>query len=316
MLTGVYGIVNTVSGKTYIGQASNIYQRWRQHRFSLRKGNHDNKHLQASWTKHGESVFVFSVIDKCAPADLGAKEIEHLARVPPELRFNIGVAGGNPVLGLNRRRESNLQQSRSRGGRPIRAVDIVTGAEAVYDYPGDVPGFSCDTRVAITQTLSGRRKSFNGLLLSYIGDVVPRKPSVKKVHEKRNRVVVGTCRSTGEVREYPRVSAVVEDGFQRPCVTRCLSGELAQHKDWTWRYLDGLPHKTMSTGQRERLVGSRPRGGSRRIVGTCGTTGEVLVFDYVAQAAKALGIAPSHIHHCASGRLRSAGGFRWEKEGS
>lgn len=65
MASGIYEIRNTHNGKVYIGSASNIDQRFRQHKCMLRGGYHFNNHLQASWNKHGADVFEFSTLFNC-----------------------------------------------------------------------------------------------------------------------------------------------------------------------------------------------------------------------------------------------------------
>lgn len=58
----VYRITNTVSGTYYVGSSTNLYERWRTHRKKLRAGSAPNPRLQASWSKHGEAAFVFSIL--------------------------------------------------------------------------------------------------------------------------------------------------------------------------------------------------------------------------------------------------------------
>jgi group I intron endonuclease len=61
--SGIYKISNKVNGKIYIGSAKEFKRRFSQHHCSLKKGTHHNKHLQAAWNQHGESAFVFEVIE-------------------------------------------------------------------------------------------------------------------------------------------------------------------------------------------------------------------------------------------------------------
>lgn len=61
--SGIYKITNTANGKCYVGSASNLIARWRVHQHKLRKKNHHSPKLQNSWNKHGESHFIFSVIE-------------------------------------------------------------------------------------------------------------------------------------------------------------------------------------------------------------------------------------------------------------
>lgn len=62
---GVYAIVHLKSGRRYIGSATNIYNRWRDHRSQLRRGVHHSPWLQNAWRKFGENAFVFGVIEEC-----------------------------------------------------------------------------------------------------------------------------------------------------------------------------------------------------------------------------------------------------------
>lgn len=68
MTSGIYQIVNTQTGKVYIGSSATVPERWRQHRHLLRRGLHHSVKLQRSWAKHGEEAFVFSVLE-CAPTE-------------------------------------------------------------------------------------------------------------------------------------------------------------------------------------------------------------------------------------------------------
>lgn len=73
-MTGIYKIENTVNNKVYIGQSKDIEARWYQHIHSLEHGWHDNRHLQNSWNKYGQSSFSFSVIELCEEDKLTERE--------------------------------------------------------------------------------------------------------------------------------------------------------------------------------------------------------------------------------------------------
>lgn len=60
---GIYSITNTITGKQYIGQTGQAFdRRYWHHRWKLREGTHDNRHLQRAWDKYGEGAFVFNVV--------------------------------------------------------------------------------------------------------------------------------------------------------------------------------------------------------------------------------------------------------------
>lgn len=59
--SGIYFIKNKINGKVYVGSSLDINKRWIDHRYKLKYENHINKHLQASWKKHGAHNFEFIV---------------------------------------------------------------------------------------------------------------------------------------------------------------------------------------------------------------------------------------------------------------
>ena len=61
-MKGIYKITNKINKKVYIGQSTNIEQRFIKHKAELRGGYHHNKHLQKAWNKYGEINFKFEII--------------------------------------------------------------------------------------------------------------------------------------------------------------------------------------------------------------------------------------------------------------
>lgn len=72
--SGIYRIVNEVSGRTYIGSSFNIRRRFIGHRYSLNKGIHVNRHLQSAWNKYPSSSFKFEILLLCDSRDLEYRE--------------------------------------------------------------------------------------------------------------------------------------------------------------------------------------------------------------------------------------------------
>jgi hypothetical protein len=58
---GIYSI--TFCGMVYIGAASNIWKRWREHMSRLRRGQHLNAAMSAAYAEHGMRVFVFQILE-------------------------------------------------------------------------------------------------------------------------------------------------------------------------------------------------------------------------------------------------------------
>ena len=59
----IYGILNLLDGKIYIGSAVNFKARWRQHKFDLKHNTHTNKHLQSAWNRYEELAFEFLILE-------------------------------------------------------------------------------------------------------------------------------------------------------------------------------------------------------------------------------------------------------------
>ena len=76
--SGIYCIENLVNHKKYIGQSNNVYYRWKQHKYELNCGTHDNDYLQKAWNKYGEDNFIFYVIEFCDIDKLNECEIYYI----------------------------------------------------------------------------------------------------------------------------------------------------------------------------------------------------------------------------------------------
>lgn len=97
-IIGIYCIRNIVSGRHYVGSAANIRGRWRAHRHLLRLGKHHSPSLQRSWARHGESAFVFEIVETLADiAGLLVREqhwIDELNAADPQRGFNVSAVSG------------------------------------------------------------------------------------------------------------------------------------------------------------------------------------------------------------------------------
>lgn len=70
MTAGVYLLLNTVTGKPYIGSTVDLVFREKQHFSGLRNNSHANRKLANSWALHGEGAFKFTPLLICAKKDL------------------------------------------------------------------------------------------------------------------------------------------------------------------------------------------------------------------------------------------------------
>jgi len=96
---GIYQIRNLINGKIYIGSTNDFKRRHNEHQVELRGNRHHCKHLQNSWNKYGEDVFVFEILEKLDNVEkLIGVEQKYLDRFHPE--YNITYDARSPARGM------------------------------------------------------------------------------------------------------------------------------------------------------------------------------------------------------------------------
>lgn len=127
-MQGIYGIFGP-NGKVYIGQANDVFRRWKEHGYALRDGK-ANRKLQNAWGKYGKDAFLFLPLEKVPGyADLTSREafwIQALDAI--RTGYNVKPAGDSHLplgntnwLGRTHSDKSKALMSASakaRGGRP------------------------------------------------------------------------------------------------------------------------------------------------------------------------------------------------------
>ena len=75
-MVGIYKIENKLNGLTYIGQSTNIYKRWTNHKCSaFRENSKDyNIPLYKDFRKYGLDNFKFEIIEECLKEELNERE--------------------------------------------------------------------------------------------------------------------------------------------------------------------------------------------------------------------------------------------------
>lgn len=98
-ISGVYQILNTKTGKMYIGSATNIFKRLKWHKYTLYKNKHHSILLQRAWNKYGDNCFIFNILEETNIDDL--LKIEQLwldasKCYIPKFGYNIYKIAGSP----------------------------------------------------------------------------------------------------------------------------------------------------------------------------------------------------------------------------
>lgn len=122
MGSGIYAIFCIVSGKSYVGSAIDIKNRWREHKKCLQKAKHYNVYLQNAWNKYGENEFDFHVLEHCPKEQLIEREQFYLDLFKSYQRnfgYNILSTAGSP-LGFKYSQETKKKLSLMRIGNKFR----------------------------------------------------------------------------------------------------------------------------------------------------------------------------------------------------
>jgi hypothetical protein len=66
---GVYAIRNQITGRALVAGSTNAQGTLNRHRFELQHGLHRNARLAQDWVEHGETNFLFDVLDMVKPSE-------------------------------------------------------------------------------------------------------------------------------------------------------------------------------------------------------------------------------------------------------
>jgi group I intron endonuclease len=162
--SGIYKIVNEVTGKCYVGSSVEIDRRWNQHKNLLTKDKHHSTKLQNSVNKHGFDSFVFEVIEECDSSILMEREqhwLDLLNVVDDGYNINYKADGrsGVKLSEEHKKRISDSRVGNSRNG--IKHSDETkqkmseSGKNRDYSHLVGIPRNN-ETKKKISNTLKGR----------------------------------------------------------------------------------------------------------------------------------------------------------------
>ena len=82
---GVYAIRNQITGRALVAGSTHVQGTLKRHQFELRYGRHRNAKLVLNWVQHGDSNFLFEVLDMVNPSEdpafNAAQELAMLVRL-------------------------------------------------------------------------------------------------------------------------------------------------------------------------------------------------------------------------------------------
>ena len=82
-ISGVYKIVNTITGDFYIGSSKNIKQRWRRHKSLSSWKKCPNNPMYLDMQKYGLDYFEFEILKEAEPDKLKEAEQQFIEKLKP-----------------------------------------------------------------------------------------------------------------------------------------------------------------------------------------------------------------------------------------
>jgi group I intron endonuclease len=120
-MTGIYAIVNVLTGRRYVGRSVDIYARWSQHRSHLNRGIHANTGLMADWLHYGAIHFRFEFLEQVDDHAVCIKREREYLRESIGLYNASSNSGTGPKPGFKMSPESRERIAASKRGKPRSA---------------------------------------------------------------------------------------------------------------------------------------------------------------------------------------------------
>lgn len=283
MSCGIYKITNTINNKVYIGQSSNIEERWKKHRYA-----NDDFTIHKAIRKYGIENFTFSILEECSKEYLNDREVywinyynslEEGYNMIPGGSNGAGYAKGLPV------------EQYSLGGKHIATYDSAKqAAEATGIQHTDICR-CCREEYARAGLYQWRYKNSKKW-------ITPIDIQVISIKRKINQYSL-----EGKfLQQYENLAeASKTTGISKSTICNVCKGKGHTAGGFRWTY------------EGESLIMNQPRGGHKKKVNQYDQNNNLLqTFSSISEASKITGITLSSISAVCRGQRKTAGGYKWE----
>jgi len=122
-MSGVYRIRGGT--REYIGSTTRPFKdRWSEHLYDLRRGTHDNLHLQRLFNKYGEKSLIFEVVETCETNQTLEREQFYINQLEKSIRLNMSVVVNRPSHRMPHSKETRQKISNALLGRK-RSIESI-----------------------------------------------------------------------------------------------------------------------------------------------------------------------------------------------
>lgn len=221
-MIGIYKITNLKNNKCYIGSSSNISKRFTNHKWSLSKNKHPNKHLQNAFNKYGKDIFIFKLIEECALNILIIREQWYIDNLKPE--YNIRKKAESNI-GVIRSKEVRLKMSKTMKGRK----------------------HSEESKLKMSIASKGKPKNFSKTYLKSLSEKMKGTQLAKGViWTNEQKLARGVLKSKPIlqydldgilIKEWDKVKDVeLLNEFNQDKVIQCCKNKILVYKGFVWKY--------------------------------------------------------------------------------
>lgn len=110
--SGVYKIINKITGKFYIGRSIELEKRFWRHRYELERNIHHCLYLQRSWSKYGGENFEFVIFRECSKEEAASLEQFILDTEKENLYNTSDQASGGDLISYHPERDKIVEKIR------------------------------------------------------------------------------------------------------------------------------------------------------------------------------------------------------------
>lgn len=189
MKSGIYCIENIENAKIYVGSSKHIRNRLVGHKRMLRKGTHDNDHLQYAWDKYGEENFEFYPLQRVEIPKLLEREqywIDKYKSSDPKEGYNINPkVNASPMLNLETAKKvSNALKGHTPWNKGLKGKQVAwnKGLKNIY---------SDETKKKIGSAMRGKKHTEEAKRKISENNKGIKRPQTKEHKENLSRALKG-----------------------------------------------------------------------------------------------------------------------------
>ncbi len=283
---GIYKITNKINGKSYIGQSTNIFYRWKQHKNNIHKKGFDYA-LYHAFRKYGLENFSWEIIEICTKDKLDELERHYIEYFNTYVNLE-NAKGYNMTLG----------GIGGLGGYTRRVSQYGLDGAFIATY-SSVTEASNQTNIGVPQIIlccSKQRNHAGNFIWRYAEDKPP------KPYRGRGKIVWQYDLQGNFLKSFNNANtAAKEVGCHLGQISNCCKGLYKSAGGYMWTYENEPPPSEYFVYDAYYIY-------------QYSKDGEFLhQYKTPKEAAEAVGVTRTAIIQCYTGQTQTSGGFIWEK---